>query len=101
MTLVYLHRRYPCSSVAPWGAAPSSISGQSAPWQLVKLGARDECTISLARGGHQERGHEGGGAGIVCSTRQTSLSSGSRLSATKSGRAASTGCNPMRLCQNT
>jgi hypothetical protein len=32
---------------------------------------------------------------------QTRLSSGSRLSATNSGRAASTGCNPMRLCQNT
>jgi hypothetical protein len=32
---------------------------------------------------------------------QTRLSSGSRLAATNSGRAASTGCDPMRLCQNT
>ena len=32
---------------------------------------------------------------------QTSLSSGSRLAATKSGRSVSTGRNPMRLCQNT
>jgi hypothetical protein len=39
MTSVFLHSRYPGSSVGALGRVPSSISGQSASWQLLKLEA--------------------------------------------------------------